>query len=110
MESAWECIKTVWPAAVRRSGLTGTVRPYSLRPHGGPLDALHGVPADEEVAQQLGHRQLGTTGVYTDYDPEYLKAACDALDTLPAALLPRNYPVCGRRPPGKPRRIKSWLP
>ena len=52
---------------------------------------LHGVPA-EEVAQQLGHRKLGTTGVYTEYDPEYLKAACEALDGLLQAVLAKSLP------------------
>jgi hypothetical protein len=47
---------------------------------------LHGVPA-EEVAQQLGHRRLGTTGVYTEYDPAYLKAACRALENLTCQIL-----------------------
>ena len=87
-----ESIKTAWRAAVRRSGLTGAVRPYSLRHTAARWMRLHGVPA-EEVAQQLGHRRLGVTGVYTEYDPEYLKAACGALDTLLQALLPNYYPV-----------------
>jgi hypothetical protein len=47
---------------------------------------LHGVSADA-VAQQLGHRKLGVTGVYTEYDPHYLSAACGALDSLLKAVL-----------------------
>ncbi len=89
-----ENIKTAWRAAVRRSGLTGAVRPYSLRHTAARWMRLHGVPA-EEVAQQLGHRTLGMTGVYTEYDPEYLKAACEALDVLLRAVLPKNFPVGG---------------
>ena len=53
--------------------------------------ASTGCPA-EEVAQQLGHRKLGTTGVYTEYDPEYLKAACEALDGLLQAVLAKSLP------------------
>ena len=61
---------------------------------------LHGVPA-EQVAQQLGHRRLGATGVYTEYDPEYLKAACEALDgLLQAVLLAKTLPE-GQGPTGK---------
>jgi hypothetical protein len=40
----------------------------------------------------LGHRKLGTTGVYTEHDPEYLKAACEALDGLLQALLAKSLP------------------
>ena len=47
---------------------------------------LHGVSADE-VAQQLGHRKLGITGIYTEYDPQYLSAACQALDELTCQIL-----------------------
>ena len=101
-----ESIKTAWRAAVRRSGLTGAVRPYSLRHTAARWMRLHGVPA-EEVAQQLGHRKLGVTGVYTEYDPEYLKAACGALDTLLAAVLPKNYPVQGGGHREKTRKIKG---
>jgi hypothetical protein len=35
------------------------------------------------------------TGVYTKYDPEYLKAS-GALDTLFAAVLHKDHPVPGR--------------
>jgi len=87
-------IKTAWRAAVRRSQLTGAVRPYSLRHTAARWMRLHGVSADE-VAQQLGHRKLGITGVYTEYDPGYLKAACAALDGLLQAVLPKSYPVEG---------------
>jgi hypothetical protein len=52
---------------------------------------LHGVPA-EQVSQPLGHRKLGTTGVYTEYDPEYLKAACEALNGLLQAVLAKPLP------------------
>ena len=51
---------------------------------------LHGVPA-EQVSQQLGHLRLGTTGIYTEYDPEYLKAACASLDALLRKILPSYY-------------------
>jgi hypothetical protein len=47
---------------------------------------MHGVSADE-VAQQLGHRKLGVTGVDTEYDPQYLSAACRELDNLLKAVL-----------------------
>jgi hypothetical protein len=66
----------------------------TLRHTAARWNRLHGVPADE-VAQQLGHRKLGMTGVYTEYDPEYLRAACAALDGLLLAVLPKNYPVGG---------------
>jgi integrase len=87
-------IRTAWRATVRRSELAGAVRPYSLRHTAARWMRLRGVSADE-VAQQLGHRKLGVTGVYTEYDPEYLKAACEALDRLLQAILPKNYPAGG---------------
>jgi integrase len=86
-----ENVKTARRAAVRRAGLDAACRPYSLRHTAARWMRLHGVPA-EEVSQQLGHRRLGTTGVYTEYDPEYLKAACEALDALLQALLAKNLP------------------
>jgi integrase len=79
-------IKTAWKAAVKRAGLDNSVRPYSLRHTAARWMRLHGVSADE-VAQQLGHRKLGSTGVYTEYDPQYLKAACEALDQLTCQIL-----------------------
>ena len=84
-------IKTAWRAAVRRAGLDMACRPYSLRHTAARWMRLHGVSA-EEVAQQLGHRKLGITGVYTEYDPEYLKAACAALDALLQAVLAKSLP------------------
>ena len=87
-----EDIKTAWRAAARRAGLDAACRPYSLRHTAARWMRLHGVPA-EQVSQQLGHRKLGTTGVYTEYDPEYLKAACEALDGLLQALLAKTLPV-----------------
>jgi hypothetical protein len=36
---------------------------------------MHGVSADE-VAQQLGHRKLGATDLYTEYDPRH---SCSSL-------------------------------
>lgn len=87
-----DSIKTAWKAAVRRAGLDQNVRPYSLRHTAARWMRLHGVSADE-VAQQLGHRKLGSTGVYTEYDPQYLKAACEALDQLTRQLLARAEEV-----------------
>ena len=81
-----ESIKAAWKAAVNRAGLDKNVRPYSLRHTAARWMRLQGVSADE-VAQQLGHRKLGTTGVYTEYDPQYLKAACEALDRLTCQIL-----------------------
>jgi Phage integrase family len=81
-----ESIKTAWKAAVKRAGLDKSVRPYSLRHTAARWMHLQGVSADE-VAQQLGHRKLGTTGVYPEYDPLYLKAACEALDRLTCQIL-----------------------
>jgi hypothetical protein len=94
-------IKTAWRAAVRRTGLDAACRPYSLRHTAARWMRLHGVPA-EQVAQQLGHRKLKTTGVYTEYDPEYLKAACEALDGLLQAVLAKSFPE-----DPKPNREKS---
>jgi len=85
-------IKTAWRAAARRAGLDAACRPYSLRHTSARWMRLHGVPA-EQVSQQLGHRKLGTTGVYTEYDAEYLKAACEALDGLLQVLLAKTLPV-----------------
>jgi len=48
--------------------------------------------------------ELGTTGVYTEYDPEYLKAACEALDGLLQAVLAKSLPGDprpNREKPGK---------
>ncbi len=84
-------IKTAWRAAVRRAGLDMACRPYSLRHTAARWMRQHGV-SGEEVAQQLGHRKLGITGVYTEYDPEYLKAACAALDALLQAVLAKSLP------------------
>ena len=81
-----ESVKTAWRAAVRRSGLDASCRPYSLRHTVARWMRMHGVSADE-VAQQLGHRKLGITGVYTEYDPQYLSAACRELDNLLKAVL-----------------------
>jgi integrase len=58
-----DCITTAWRAAVRRSGLTGAVRPYSLRHTAARWMRQHGVSA-EEVAPQLGHRRLGVRGLH----------------------------------------------
>ena len=85
-------IKTAWKAAVKRAGLDGNVRPYSLRHTAARWMRLKGVSADE-VAQQLGHRKLGSTGVYTEYDPQYLKGACAALDELTCQILASAAPV-----------------
>ena len=71
---------------MKRTGLDNSVRPYSLRHTAARWMRLHGVSADE-VAQQLGHRKLGSTGVYTEYDPQYLKTACEALDQLTCQIL-----------------------
>ena len=81
-----QSVKTAWKAAVKRAGLDTNVRPYSLRHTAARWMRLHGVSADE-VAQQLGHRKLGSTGVYTEYDPQYLNAACEALDRLTCQIL-----------------------
>jgi integrase len=81
-----ETLKRAWRAAVTRSGLDTSCRPYSLRHTAARWMRMHGVSADE-VAQQLGHRKLGVTGVYTEYDPQYLSAACNALDNILKAVL-----------------------
>ena len=83
-----ESVKTAWKAAAKRAALDKNVRPYSLRHTAARWMRLHGVSTDE-VAQQLGHRKLGSTGVYTEYDPQYLKAACVALDQLTCQILAR---------------------
>ncbi len=59
------------------------------------------------VAQQLGQRKPGTTGVYTEYDPGYLKAACATLDRLTQAIRPRKLPRRPRRRAGKNDEGKS---
>ena len=100
-------VKTAWKAAVRRAKLDEECRPYSLRHTAARWMRLHGVPA-EEVAQQLGHRRLGTTGVYTEYDPQYLKAACQALDNLTCQILARAG-VKGGGKPWKNMVLPVWI-
>ena len=46
----------------------------------------------------MGHRTLGVTAIYTEYDPAYLKHACDALDQLARQL---------RASGGEPEKTKS---
>src|SRR5262249_2843632 len=42
---------------------------------------VHGVSVDE-VAQQLGHKNLGAPRIYTEYGQQYLKSAREALDQV----------------------------
>lgn len=76
-------VKTAWKAAVERAGLDAECKPYSLRHTAARWMRKHGIGM-EEVSQQLGHRERGTsiTAIYTADDPDYLKRACKALSKL----------------------------
>ena len=71
--------RTAGMRLVRKAGLDPKVHPRLPRHTAARWMRLRGVPV-EEVAQQLGHRTLGVTAIYTKYDPAYLKKACAALD------------------------------
>ena len=79
-------IKTAWRKARERAGLDDRCLPYSLRHSAARWMRLQGV-SGEEVAQQLGHRGMGVTAIYTEYDPEYLRNASAALYRLTCQIL-----------------------
>jgi site-specific recombinase XerD len=89
---AVKSIKTAWRKSRARAGLDDEVQPYSIRHTAARYMRLQGV-SGEDVAQQLGHRKMGVTGVYMQYDPRYLESACKALDGLTSQILPRR--ICG---------------
>jgi hypothetical protein len=72
--------KTSWKAAKKRANLPD-ITLYSWRHTLGRYFRAHKVPTDQ-IKVQLGHRVLGVTERYAEFDPQYLSEASAAIQAF----------------------------
>jgi integrase len=99
--------RSLWERLRGASGVSADLDAYSVRKGVATLLRRRGVP-DRDIKGMLGHRaSAGVTDLYAQWDPNEMRAAADAIETLLSEVAPPWLATYLPKPVATPKEVEE---